>query len=642
MALALQGERLMGGLRTGIQPVHLSAASKMAAEYSGMMVQPHKAVVGANAFAHEREWHPPGRHAQGPYKIIRPETIGLIRDCEAGLVLGKHSGRKALGTKLKQMGFDLPAEQLNEVFKRFKALADKKKHIGDEDVLALVNEEVHAPPTIITLVDLQVMCGSIGTPTATVSLKGPDGIVRRAAGMGTGPVDAAYKAIESLSPVKCKLLDYSVSSITEGIDALVCTRVTVKPVEEELGPERLVALTQGHAAERRFHGSGADEDIIMSSARAYISALNKAIAYLAAKKQISTLRKAGAAYVDEAPGNPTQAGPAAAAPRSWKAVGPAEGPSEGFASYYPKLAFNPADGPPYLGYFSELKVRIPSPVLQRWTGDLVAGNGWSDLRPFGNASSPASGKTPIWQLACPPDGGGAALVAYGSLTQLVIKRYEPSADAWASLPVKLTGVQGMSPYSVHDMSLQVSPLGAILLAFAAKGSYKGLSLTYHAVVFQYNASTFRFDALGQLASSGAASGLSLALHPRTGVPHLSYCDFLAGQRATVVRLAPNGTWVVVGPGRGIAGTPPFNQATQLAFGPSGTAYLAAGTTQDNSTVNVLRYAQAANAWQPVCGGPAVTNTTRFNAFSFALGPGEVSWVAATTFGGTKLAVRRYI
>ncbi|KAL4427300.1 hypothetical protein ABPG77_003209 [Micractinium sp. CCAP 211/92] len=300
MAIALRGERLMGGLRTGIQPVHLSATSKMVAEYSGMMVQPHKAVVGANAFAHESGIHQDGMlKARETYEIIRPESIGLVRDCDAGLVLGKHSGRKALGTKLKQMGFELPAEQLNEVFKRFKGLADKKKSISDEDVLALVNEEVHAPPTIITLVDLQVMCGSVGTPTATVSLRGPDGVVRRAAGMGNGPVDAAYKAIESLSPVKCKLLDYSVSSITEGIDALVCTRVTVKPAEEELEGGGMATVNQGRLAERRFHGSGADEDIIMSSARAYISALNKAIAYLAAKKQISTLRKAAGPAADE-------------------------------------------------------------------------------------------------------------------------------------------------------------------------------------------------------------------------------------------------------------------------------------------------------------------------------------------------------
>jgi 2-isopropylmalate synthase len=265
----------------------------MVSEYSGMMVQKHKAVVGANAFAHESGIHQDGMlKARETYEIMRPESVGLVRDCDAGLVLGKHSGRKALGTKLAQMGFALPQEQLNEVFKRFKSIADKKKSISDEDILALVNEEVHAPPAIIELLDLQVMCGNVGIPTATVTMKGPDGIARRAAAIGTGPVDAAYKAIASLSPVQCKLLEYKVSSITEGIDALVCTRVVIKADDCELTGD--CELPQGgmRPTERRFTGSGADEDIVVSSARAYISALNKAIAYVAARKQISAIRKA--------------------------------------------------------------------------------------------------------------------------------------------------------------------------------------------------------------------------------------------------------------------------------------------------------------------------------------------------------------
>lgn len=288
MAILLRGKEQMGGLWTGIRPVHISGVSKMVQDYSGMMVQPHKAIVGANAFAHESGIHQDGMlKNRETYEIMSPETIGLSRHPdEAGLVLGKHSGRNALSTRMKQLGFELEGEQLNEVFKRFKVVADKKKNITDEDVLALFSDEVHQPVAIWELQALQVVCGSMGLPTATVRLRGPDGITRVASGIGTGPVDAAYKAIDSLVRVQNELLDYSVNSVTEGIEALATCRVVVRPAGK-MASEGFVPNTMGGVRQRTFSGSGADEDIVVSSARAYISAMNKMISYISANQTAS-------------------------------------------------------------------------------------------------------------------------------------------------------------------------------------------------------------------------------------------------------------------------------------------------------------------------------------------------------------------
>ncbi|GAB4814561.1 hypothetical protein N2152v2_001607 [Parachlorella kessleri] len=289
MAIALRGQTQMGGLYTGIRPVHISVASKMVSDYSGMIVQPHKAIVGANAFAHESGIHQDGMlKSRDTYEIMAPETIGLARADEAGIVLGKHSGRNALSTRLKQLGFDLPTEQLNDLFKRFKSLADRKKHITDEDVLALVNDEVHQPPSIWVLQDLQVVCGSMGVPTATVIMRGPDGINRTASSIGTGPVDAAYKAIDQLVRVQAALVDYSVNNVTEGIEALATTRVVIRPAGKMAG-EGYVTDTKGGMTQRSFSGSGADEDIVVSSARAYVSAMNKMIPYITATAQANSI-----------------------------------------------------------------------------------------------------------------------------------------------------------------------------------------------------------------------------------------------------------------------------------------------------------------------------------------------------------------
>ena len=283
MAIAKRGAAQLGGLRTGLVPVHITATSRMVADYSGMAVQPHKAIVGANAFAHESGIHQDGMlKSKDTYEIIRPEEVGLARGAaEAGIVLGKHSGRNALRTRVTELGFDLDAPALDDLFKRFKELADKRKRLTDEDVLALLGDAAFQPVKAWDLTALQVVCGTMGLPTATVRMVGPDGIARTATGMGTGPVDAAYKAIDALVRVPVDLVDYSVSSVSAGIEALATTRVVVRPAGR-LANAGFVESARGGTMQRNFSGSGTDEDIVVASARAFVSALNKTIAHLSA------------------------------------------------------------------------------------------------------------------------------------------------------------------------------------------------------------------------------------------------------------------------------------------------------------------------------------------------------------------------
>lgn len=278
MAIALRGDDQLGGLWTGIRPVHISPSSKMVMEYSGMPVQPHKAIVGANAFAHASGIHQDGMLKNpGTYEIMSPETIGLQRSGgDVGVVMGKLSGRNALDSRLKELGYELEDAALTDVFKRFKDLADKKKVVADEDLIALVNDEASQGEFMRwNLKDIQVVCGSAGLPTAAVRLEDAenDGEVVVATSIGTGPVDAAYKAIDSIVGLKVELMDYSMASVTEGIDALANTRVVVKPKGESL-----VENAQGSLRERTFTGTAASEDVVVASARAYLSALNKIIA----------------------------------------------------------------------------------------------------------------------------------------------------------------------------------------------------------------------------------------------------------------------------------------------------------------------------------------------------------------------------
>jgi 2-isopropylmalate synthase len=242
------------GLDTGIDSQNIFASSRLLTQITGISVQPNKAVVGANAFAHESGIHTDGLlKEKSTYEIMTPESVGIPKST---LVLGKHSGRHALRERLKDLGYDLAEEESTMVFERFKELADKKKEIFDEDLHALVAEVVLRAPEKYKLINMNVVCGSVAIPTATVQME-VDGKGVKDVGFGDGPVDAAFKTIVKITETKSKLLKYSVDSITGGTDAQ--GEVTVRLEEDGC------VVT----------GQGAHTDIIMASVLAYVNALNR-------------------------------------------------------------------------------------------------------------------------------------------------------------------------------------------------------------------------------------------------------------------------------------------------------------------------------------------------------------------------------
>lgn len=276
MALKCRGEKALGGLYTGINIRHIVKTSKMVAEYSGLQVQPHKAIVGANAFAHESGIHQDGmlKHKE-TYEIISPEDIGLFRSNESGIVLGKLSGRHALKSRLLELGYEIEGMELDDIFWRFKEVAEKKKNLTDVDVIALVSDEIFQPKVFWKLGDLQVTCGTLGLSTATVKLIDADGQKHVACSVGTGPVDSAYKAIDLLVKEQVTLLEYGLNAVTEGIDAIATTRVLIRGEKNHT----LTNALTGETVHRTFSGTGAGMDIVVSSVRAYISALNKMLGF---------------------------------------------------------------------------------------------------------------------------------------------------------------------------------------------------------------------------------------------------------------------------------------------------------------------------------------------------------------------------
>jgi 2-isopropylmalate synthase len=247
-------------LRTNIDTEQIMKTSRMVSNYMGMPVQPNKAIVGANAFAHESGIHQDGvlKDAQN-FEIMTPESVGLH---ESRLVLGKHSGRHALKVRLQELGYTLEGDALNQIFARFKDVADAKKNVTDADLEALMADEFNKPQEFFKLDDIQVVCGTMGMPTATVRLLHGENEVIVQASVGTGPVDAAYRAIDMIVKTPNTLIEYSVHSVTEGIDAL--GEVTVR--------------IQSPDSKRIVGGYGADSDIIVSSVKAYMAALNRLIA----------------------------------------------------------------------------------------------------------------------------------------------------------------------------------------------------------------------------------------------------------------------------------------------------------------------------------------------------------------------------
>lgn len=289
MAVAMRGKEQFGGMYTGIDTKYITSASRMVSEYTGMLVQPHKAIVGANAFAHESGIHQDGMlKDKSTYEIMTPESVGLLRDDDAGLVMGKHSGRHALRTRLADLGYTVSNEDMKDVFARFKALADTKKIVTDEDLQALVMDEVFQPTEIWHLDDMQIVCGTMGMPTATVRLVGPDGVRRTTSAVGTGPVDAAYKAVQQIVQVPVELTEFGMNAVTEGIDALANTRVMVADLGEADGVgSRSVNPQTGEGRDLMYSGMSADSDVVVASTKAYINALNKLLGMRAAKNAVS-------------------------------------------------------------------------------------------------------------------------------------------------------------------------------------------------------------------------------------------------------------------------------------------------------------------------------------------------------------------
>jgi 2-isopropylmalate synthase len=242
------------GVATRLDHSQLFRTSRLVSQLTGMLVQPNKAVVGANAFAHHS-----GIHQDGVLKDRRTFEIMDAAEVGAGstLVLGKLSGRHALRSRLEELGYTLDDEELNRAFVRFKALADRKRDVTDRDLEAVVVDERRTGDERYHLEHVQVSCGTQLRPTATVRMLLPDGFSHEAAAIGDGPVDAAYRAIHSLCQVEGELEEFAVQAITAGVDAV--GEVSVRLRRDGV----------------RASGHGADTDIIVAAAKAYVHAINR-------------------------------------------------------------------------------------------------------------------------------------------------------------------------------------------------------------------------------------------------------------------------------------------------------------------------------------------------------------------------------
>ena len=256
--MAVKTRKDFFNLTTSIDTTQIYRTSRLVSELTGFMVQPNKAIVGANAFRHESGIHQDGVIKMPiTYEIMNPRTVGIPA---SSLVLGKLSGRHAFKERLTELGYSLSEEDFNRAFSAFKELADKKKKITDRDIESLIAQELRTVSEVYHLDRVQVSCGDRGIPTASVKLIAPDGQVVADAALGAGPVDAVYKAINRLVEVPNVLTEFTVKSVTEGIDAI--GEVMIR-IESE-------GIT--------YTGRGADTDIIVASAKAYMNALNRLLA----------------------------------------------------------------------------------------------------------------------------------------------------------------------------------------------------------------------------------------------------------------------------------------------------------------------------------------------------------------------------
>ncbi len=246
------------GCTTNIRTPEICRTSRLVSKLTGFVVPPNKAIVGANAFRHEAGIHQDGiLKERSTYEIMRPEDVGFMG---TGLVLGKHSGRHAFKERLKILGIELKEEEVDLAFERFKSVADKKKQVFDEDLLAIIDDELKVYQQTWNLVTIESHSGTKIKPKVHVVLKSKGKIYKRKSS-GDGPVDACYKAIDTLTRVKGELLDYSIQSVSQGKDALGEVTVKVK-----INDKSVIA-----------HGTSTD--ILEASAKAYINAINKVLSH---------------------------------------------------------------------------------------------------------------------------------------------------------------------------------------------------------------------------------------------------------------------------------------------------------------------------------------------------------------------------
>lgn len=258
IVMAIKTRQDFFGLTTDIDTRQIYKASRQVSDLTGFMVQSNKAIVGANAFRHESGIHQDGVIKMPiTYEIMDPRTVGIP---SSSLVLGKLSGRHAFKERLAELGYGLSEEDFNRAFTAFKELADKKKEVTDRDIESLVAEEQRTTSEVYHLDRIQVTCGDRGIPTASVRLKSPGGKMLADAALGTGPIDAVCKAINRLVKIPNSLTEFTVKSVTEGIDAI---------------GEVLIRIESDGIT---YTGRGADTDIIVASGKAYINALNRLIA----------------------------------------------------------------------------------------------------------------------------------------------------------------------------------------------------------------------------------------------------------------------------------------------------------------------------------------------------------------------------
>jgi 2-isopropylmalate synthase len=259
---------------TAIDTRQIYKTSRLVSNLTGMFVQPNKAIVGANAFAHESGIHQDGvLKNRLTYEIMDAQSIGLT---DNQIVLGKHSGRNAFRSRLQELGYELDDQSVNRAFLRFKELADKKKEITDWDIESIVNDETQQTLEHFHLDLVQVSCGDSSRPTATVIIRTPEGEELMDAAIGTGPVDAVYKAINRVVNIPNQLIEFSVQSVTAGIDAL--GEVTIRIRHDN----------------RVFSGHAANTDIVVASAHAYLHALNRLYSSLQSGQALHPQHDSGA------------------------------------------------------------------------------------------------------------------------------------------------------------------------------------------------------------------------------------------------------------------------------------------------------------------------------------------------------------